>query len=239
MDSNSINVKGKVEFSGDTMPSYKSYFHIDSTLISSLHDVYEGGFVDIDPDRFPEGLAGDIASDFEFFKNYAWMIRDTSKLVFKLIELHEESFLKSTLKKKTVKSVKQPPLSLPGYTDRPEWTAASVKFNYYGVNIPTPSRLDENGLITLKGPGSLADELTNRLIEKSSNLPNKALLSGKINCKTALSAEHLRRAAGSGKICHFESSCALCSSKRLDLLVYTQWLGTGARRLLHSAVHIS
>lgn len=163
----------------ESIPTYLGYFHVETGSISSLHDVHEGGIVDIDGDSLPEGFAGDAEEEFGFLKHSAWMIRDTTKILFRMIELHEEKFLNSDPKnKKIIKPIVQSPLHVSGYTDKPEWNNASARMYYFGSEVPAPDRLTKEKLHVLKGAGSTADEFTARLLEKSTNIPGKALLIG-------------------------------------------------------------
>lgn len=162
----------------DMIPGFNA-FYVEKGAIASVHDYPEGGYVDIDSadlDKFmPEGLAGDADDDFQFMKRRAWMIRDSSKLLFHIIEEHEAKFLGNPSAVANLTQSFQTPVNLPGFTDRKEWLNAGMKVYRHEKVLPQPERLTKGGLKALKGPGSISYEYMSTLKD---DLPDKILLQG-------------------------------------------------------------
>ena len=131
--------------SDDFVPTkFKNYFEDNSP---SIYDVKEGGYVDISNDTiskyFPEGLAGEMNEEFEFSGTKTWMIRDSTKVLCKLIDeydqqknrtpMHNESLTMVNSNNKT--SAVQNNISLNGLTDRDPWRSTIMQAQHYGVEV--------------------------------------------------------------------------------------------------------
>ena len=167
-----------VEPPEDAIPySFESTFL--ASKVSDIYSVQEGGYVDLDAKDikhyFPEGMAGEMDAEFEHSGRKAWMIRDSAKLLCRLVDAFDatrkskgqgssssssssSSNSSSSSSSSGGDSVGAPvvykPVSLPNLTDRPEWSAASMSVTFFGSElmpapadtIANPSRLRRTGL---------------------------------------------------------------------------------------------
>lgn len=115
----------------------------------------EGGYIELDPNDIkkymPEGLAGDAADEFEFSGQKCWMIRNSSKVLCRLLD----SFVNDLELHKINKNV-VPKVSVVGLTDRPEWTLAMSSVTHYGKELL--QQMAETGLEVTQGEGSVVDD---------------------------------------------------------------------------------
>ena len=183
----------------------------NATACTDFHDVKEGGYVDLDPKdvakTIPEGLAGEMNDEFDFSSRSSWMVRDTAKLLIRILEEYEST------KKVTTKNDKLPRsyssrIQLHGLTDRPEWTDAKMQLHYYGTELPCPSRTSSssssgssrgigtepshsdnelfnggtsNGnedMVVVRGEGSVVESYMQSLLVEGRKLPTKIVLTG-------------------------------------------------------------
>lgn len=68
--------------------TFESTFH--ASKASDIYTVQEGGYVDLEAkdikQYFPEGLAGEMDAEFEYSGRKSWMIRDSAKLLCRLVD---------------------------------------------------------------------------------------------------------------------------------------------------------
>lgn len=135
---------------------------------SNIYGVQEGGYVDIDEKDIekylPEGLAGEMSEEFEFSGRKSWMIRDTAKLLCRLVDQFETA--KGIKPRGTNASTQAQPqeqrvglrkaVSLPTLTDRPEWPDARLRVHYFGSDLIDPGSFpnykDKFKILTRKTP---------------------------------------------------------------------------------------
>ena len=148
-------------------------FTFESTFYASkASDIYtaqEGGYVDLDAKDlkqfFPEGLAGEMDAEFEYSGRKSWMIRDSAKLLCRLVDdfdanrrrrgessgsggsggstsgssssgSNSYSSSNSSIGGQAVYKA----VSLPSLTDRPEWASASMSVSHFGSELmPAPA----------------------------------------------------------------------------------------------------
>ena len=183
----------------------------NATACTDFHDVKEGGYVDLDPKdvakTIPEGLAGEMNDEFDFSSRSSWMVRDTAKLLIRILEEYETT-------KKTMKNDKLLPRSfssriqLHGLTDRPEWSDAKMQLHYYGTELQCSARTSSssssgssrgNGtepshsdselvggsnnnssedMVVVRGEGSVVESYMQSLLAEGRKLPTKIVLTG-------------------------------------------------------------
>jgi hypothetical protein len=116
----------------------------------------EGDYVELDPNDIkkylPEGLAGDAADEFEFSSQKCWMIRNSSKVLFRLLDNFAQEVDVNSIKKNVV-----PRVSVAGLTDRPEWTLAKASVANYGNELLKETA--ETSLEVTQGEGSVVDDV--------------------------------------------------------------------------------
>lgn len=166
--------------STETRPNYdfKTHFYYTKKDPSLFSGAQEGAYVDISQDDitkfFPEGMAGDAKAEFECSQRSSWMIRDTSKLLCRLLDEFRPSTGKSISNKQTV----QTPINVPELTDRPEWDKAQIRVLRYGAELPRAAPYTEVGLRITDGPGSVVDTYMNQVKDGRYPYPNKIMLTG-------------------------------------------------------------
>ena len=179
--------------------------HFNSTSIADIHDVRFGGFVDLDTNDvqkfIPEGLAGELNDEFEFTGRKSWMIRDSAKFLFRVIEEFENNNKgqesAGASKSNNVNQGLSSRITVPGLTDRPEWPEAKVQGYYFGSEVNPVGRptLDHNymhnklkgkllessdstGYDNVSGEGSEVERMIEALKMKNSPIPTKFMLTG-------------------------------------------------------------
>jgi hypothetical protein len=165
---------------------------------SSLYEIAEGGYMEIDSEMvkkfFPEGLAGETADEFALSRKEAWMVRESSKLLCRIIDDFQPVKGKpDSPNSDNINSVESR-ISIPGLTDRNELHGSSHSLKYYGheliekkfVNSRSNSGEDVNLKVT-SGIESFADKTLNAIkahiprhsVEKpKSGVPDKIMLTG-------------------------------------------------------------
>jgi hypothetical protein len=139
----------------------------------------------------PEGLEAESEAEFQFVandvrtKSKAWMIRDVSKLLFRIVEDHDQKSRNRQVDTDVnlLKSQKGycKPVILEGYTDRPEWKDAEMKVHLYGNAVPNlnaaeKSKLVDSDLKLISGEGTYVESAISAI--KEANYPKKMLLMG-------------------------------------------------------------
>ncbi len=154
--------------------------------IRNIQEARVGAFIDVDANEltkhFPEGLAGDLTDEFDFSANASWMVRDSSKILCRILDEFVVGKGKSIndieFPKNMVSTVK-----LPGLTDRPEWPSAALSVRHFGKELTKPI-VEEGELEVTSGAGSVVETCLSQLKESTAELPRSIILTG-----TALFAE--------------------------------------------------
>lgn len=158
---------------------FKSHFHFKKKDAMSEYIAQEGGYVDLNEDElkilFPEGLAGDANEEFEDTSRTAWMIRDSGKLLCRLLD--EYSAMKSNTPVFTKTSV-QTPVKVPQLTDRPEWAKSQIRVKRFGRDLSRVVPMNDVGMRITNGPGSMVDEFMKQIKDKKFAFPTKIMLTG-------------------------------------------------------------
>lgn len=180
-------------------------FHTQNFYDATKHNVYEvrtGSYVDVKEDDiakyFQEGLAGAANDEFEFTSNKRWMIRDSTKVLFRVIEETEKRLkydASAFLEKNNKKSIStidssahvglHSKIQIPRFQGKAEWPESQMKVSYYGRDL-VPTNFDASaeveGFIKTKGPGSMLettiDNLKNAAKEANQEIPDRVILSG-------------------------------------------------------------
>lgn len=160
--------------------------HFASSDVSNLYNMRSGSYFKVtesDVKKYlPEGFCKSLKKEFDHTKQSMWMIRDTSKLVCRILDESEKKFKKSEVSQSAnstevgLHSV----IELPRYTDRQEWESAKLKCLVYGEVLNSSSgdsKQEKRQFEISKGEGSLVDSIVSKL--KKNGIPDKILLSGK------------------------------------------------------------
>lgn len=165
----------------------------------------EGAFIELSKETmqkiFPTGVAGELEEN-------AFMVRDTGKLLCRLIEDFESRCKIGT----GVASLPQGlrfPVGLPGLTDLPQWDNTRTQvFSYSNENLNTlrerPMTADGEHMI-VRGEGSIVEEVVQKLRNISNNeLPARVILTGKRGVGKSCALNHaVYHARSRGWICIF------------------------------------
>ena len=131
---------GAAAAAAEGLPYTFEAFHVQNKK-SDVYAVQEGGYVDLEPKEldqfFPEGLAGEMDAEFEFSGRKSWMVRDSSKLLCRILDEF------ASKGKQGAKQAQQPAVHkgvvVPSLTDRPEWVNSSMRVQYFGQELlPQP-----------------------------------------------------------------------------------------------------
>lgn len=146
---------------------------------ASVHAVPEGGYVTLNAreldELMPEGLAGEVEDEFAYSRRKAWMIRQPTKILCRLIEKFDG--LDETSGNHSWKQASER-VEWSGLTDRPEWPQSQLKVRYFGKAIASDaSSLATDGVLPSRNSSS--DDLVSKLLEESKGVPNKIMLYGK------------------------------------------------------------
>lgn len=172
---------------------------------SSIYEVTEGGYIEIDRNMakkyFPEGLAGEAAEEFELSGREAWMVRENTKLLCRILDDFHPVKNKSNSHDIAKSKILETRMSIPGLTDRNELHAASPSLQYYGQELigkkfvrsgssSSSSGSSSSEDISLKataGTGSFADKCLESIKSHTPRqetdrpergVPNKILMTG-------------------------------------------------------------
>lgn len=170
----------------DEDPEYKmilassaKYFTAEDN--TNVLDARTGSYVSVTQDELnkylPEGWVSSLQDEFKFSRQHKWMIRDSTKLLFRLIE-EVEGTLKNGKQPAAVGAGLESVLEIPRLTDRAEWPEAQLQCSVFGkeLKIDGPAKA-EAGFVVSKGEGSFVENCMSSL--RKSGLPNKAMLVGK------------------------------------------------------------
>lgn len=220
----------------DSIPfTFESSFHVQNNS-TNIYSVQEGGYVDLDPKDltkyFPEGLAGEMDKEFEFSGRQSWMIRDSAKILCRIIDQFGASTINSKAPGSSssgnggdAKNVSiHKAVNLPELTDRPEWTGSTLRVQYFGQDllpapqetIATSSKFKRTAMSTLlpeatthsivNGKGSVVDKCLSKLqdVSGTSAMPPKIMLVGPRGVgKSAALNQAIMHARKSGWLCLF------------------------------------
>eukprot|EP01035_Chromulina_nebulosa_P025215 gene25215-32904_t len=132
------------------------YYRHPVPMNNNVFERCEGDYVELDPNDIkkylPEGLAGDAADEFDFSSQKCWMIRNSSKVLFRLLDSFAQEVDVNSINKNVV-----PRVSVAGLTDRPEWTLAKVSVMNYGKELLKETA--ETSLEVTQGEGSVVDDV--------------------------------------------------------------------------------
>lgn len=177
----------------------------------SVYDLRTGSYQEVDEQDiakyFPEGLAGEATSEFQFSRKKRWMVRDSTKVLFRLIEETEKA-LNYVPHNQTVDAAApaaenangatasegapkiegvgiHAAVNIPRLTGQREWDSSELKVSYFGKelhsNAPVPAT-DFEGFVLTKGPGSplenTIDALKAAAAADKKPLPDRIMLSG-------------------------------------------------------------
>jgi hypothetical protein len=123
---------------------------------------------------FPEGLAGETEQEFKFCKSRSWMIRDGTKILYRIIDDHM-SVLEAKLYNlpepifSSYSETTHPSVELPGLTDRPTIRSSVIQAQIYGKEIFN----EIEPLVKLRGE-SPQPKTSHKLIENYMNSIKKA-----------------------------------------------------------------
>jgi hypothetical protein len=161
--------------------------HFASSDASSLYDMRSGSYFKVtesDVKKYlPEDFCKSLKKEFDHTKQTMWMIRDSSKLVCRILDESEKKFKKSEGSSQSANNTKvglHSVIELPRYTDRQEWESAKLKCSVYGEILNSSSgdsKQEKRQFEVSKGEGSLVDSIVSKL--KKNDMPDKILLSGK------------------------------------------------------------
>jgi hypothetical protein len=161
--------------------------HFASSDVSNLYNMRSGSYFKVtesDVKKYlPEGFCKSLKKEFDHTKQSMWMIRDTSKLVCRILDESEKKFKKSEVSSQSANSTEvglHSVIELPRYTDRQEWESAKLKCLVYGEVLNSSSgdsKKEKRQFEISKGEGSLVDSIVSKL--KKNGIPDKILLSGK------------------------------------------------------------
>lgn len=171
----------------------------NASSCKDIHDVREGGYVDLDANEInkiiPEGLAGELDDEFDFTGRMSWMVRDSGKFLCRVIEEFEASKKsgETDASKKAQSRGFASPINLSGLTDRPEWPDAKVHMFRLGTEVvvsqnntsSSGSATNQNGkegadLKVVRGDGSVVEGLLSSVrASNEQKVPTKIVLTGK------------------------------------------------------------
>lgn len=147
---------------------------------NNIYQAREGAVFDVSASDlkkyFPEGLAGEMDEEFEFVDSASWMIRDSSKLLCRILDefvsTKGEKLGSLTIPKSIVTNV-----SIPTLTDRSEWDSAKISVKHFGTELSVSAEtLSDNQ--TIAGEGSLVDSCINNLRQLTSEFPKNIIVTG-------------------------------------------------------------
>lgn len=196
---------------------YPEYFASKSN--QSVYDMRTGSYQDVDEQDiakyFPEGLAGEATSEFQFSRKKRWMVRDSTKVLFRLIEETEKALNYVPHVQKADAEVPvadnangaasegvpkiegvgiHEAVNIPRLTGLREWDNSELKVTYFGKelysNTPVPAT-DFEGFVLTKGRGSplenTIDALKAAAAADKKPLPDRIMLSGtSLRCGSAV-----------------------------------------------------
>lgn len=190
----------------ELMNFHKTYFQ--ASVAQNAYDLRPGTYQDVDETDilryFPEGLAGETADEFAYTSSKKWMIRDATKVMYRIIEESEKRLkydatdvaaksLEKTLGGDVPVSPDVPvsqigmysAVSVPRLSEREDWPNTQMNVTYYGKELfptttaPQPASVD---LIQTKGPGSVlenfVDNLKKEVTAAKQDLPDRVILTG-------------------------------------------------------------
>jgi hypothetical protein len=161
----------------NTNGQFKTHFDSPVTY-ANFQEVREGGYIeDKEVDiLLPEGLAGDMSTEFQTSGRTSWMVRDGSKLLCRLIDEYS-SVPKGKGGKKLPQNLVQP-LNISGLTDRKEWSAAELSVQSFGKELFEPAVGTYNGFDIAQGEGSRVEKCVKRVKALTAGTTTKIMLLG-------------------------------------------------------------
>lgn len=160
----------------DTTALYQNTF---SSPGKNIYDVRTGAYIPVqqtDLDLLPEGLAGEALEDFTFVSKPTWMIRDSTKLVCRMLDdfVERKESTTYTVPKGIARNVYFPEL-----TDRPEWDKCKMFVSSHGEKLHEGYSQDPMALtVPTMGEGSFVEHVMDKLKSSGKDMPSKIILTG-------------------------------------------------------------
>lgn len=159
------------ELYGHASLSHKNNFVVSDK--ESIHSVKEGGYVELDDSEMkkylPDCITGEVLQEFEFSERNAWMVRDSTKLLCRLIEEFEYIHPKGAKTRDEDSSMQPQTVSprphLPGLTDRPERSDSVLQVYLHGNKISDEKRGSIGNYEITSGQGSLVENSVENILK--------------------------------------------------------------------------
>jgi hypothetical protein len=172
--------------------NFKEHFLSSSP---SLHEIKEGGYMSVSDEDMktylPDSM-GNVGEEFEYSDTKAWMIRDSTKLLCRILEEYEKNKT-AVIPPSTEEDVNRVPQGvslrsqLHGLTDRPERTDALLKVYRRGTQISDDIRPAIGNFDIMCGQGSLVENVLDEVRKgdllnpnyTKGELPTQIMVTGK------------------------------------------------------------
>jgi hypothetical protein len=240
------------ELYGHSSLTHKNNFVVSDT--ESIHSVKEGGYLELDEAELkkylPDCITGEVLQEFEFSERKAWMIRDSTKLLCRLIEEFEYIHPKGAKERDEDSSVQPQTVSarphLPGLTDRPERTDSVLQVYLHGNKISDEKRGSIGNYEITSGQGSLVESSVERILKgdefNGPVFPRQIMVTGSQNadllsCVINYVLDDMFRRPRYGEVVYYEPNSNVRSQTRLAVS-RSRWFPSSAARLVHRAVHV-
>lgn len=192
----------KVDFQDQfEIPFIDNFDYCDA---KSVYEVPPGGFMDVNIDELdtliPEGLSGEIEHQFSAALRSAWMIREPTKILCRIIDEFQGSQVDANTQHFAMK------YNYEGLTNRPEWDDSKLKVFCNGVEVKRPEDkfIDEQTFV-FGGESSPMEGYISGIKDKNkSELPKKVVLSGARGVgKSTILSQAVYHARKNGWLCLF------------------------------------
>jgi hypothetical protein len=191
--------------------AHEKYGHkLDFT--ARCKDIYftqEGAYQNISKEEMdkylPEGACGEMDKEFEASGSLSWMIRDSTKLVYRIIDEFKNRNGESIVPRRGLRET----IKIPYFTDmQVKWPGSYMEvFSYSNRNLATVQDPIKKGKKDwqkiVRGPDSAVEKCLASIKEKNKNsIPNKVLLTGQRGVgKSAILSQAVFYARKNGYIC--------------------------------------
>lgn len=167
--------------------SFSNQFLSSST---TMHEIKEGGYLSVSEEDLatylPDAM-GEVQPEFEYSETKAWMIRDSTKLLCRIIEEYETGKTKVSPPSNDADDRTQQGVALraqlEGLTDRPERSDAVLKVFRRGKQISGDARPSIGNFDIMCGPGSMVENVVDEIKKgdewNKPELPTQILVTGK------------------------------------------------------------
>ena len=161
-------IKYQLNIEDFSMADYTSKFNRNLNTQNVITLLDEGEYVTLNSaelDKYlPEGLSGDSNEEFQFSGQKSWMVRNSGKLLCRIIDEFNNT---DTRSKNHVNISTRGKLNINGLTDKPEWNNCSLNVKSNGLNVS--SDLDNQRTDTI---------VSNIKKVNTKNIPSTILISG-------------------------------------------------------------